>query len=231
MVKAIIFDLDNTLVDFMGFKEKAVTASAEAMVAAGLEGSPEEVAKGIFDVYWETHIENPEIFQDFLMGKIGKVDYKYVAAGIRAYRQIEFSELKTYEGVKGTLQALRQSGLAIGILTDARALKAWFRLIYLGLQDEFDFVLSFTDTGVRKPESKAFQAAIDKVRESVPDIRPEEILMVGDSYTRDILGAKKAGMMAAIAKYGATDEPCGVEPDFILNSITDLQELAKQQNK
>ena len=61
-MRAVVFDLDNTLVDFMSFKQKAVEAAAAAMVEAGLKGKPEEVANGIFDVYWDTHIENPEIF-------------------------------------------------------------------------------------------------------------------------------------------------------------------------
>jgi len=226
-MKAVIFDLDNTLVDFMSFKKKAVDASAAAMVEAGLEGSPEEVADGIFEVYWNTNIENPEIFQDYLMQKIGKVDYKYVAAGIKAYRQVEFNELNPYPNVLEVLKSLRDSGVLIGILTDARALKAWFRLTYLGLRDEFAFVLSFTDTQARKPESKVFEAAMGKIQESFPDIKPQEVLMVGDSYNRDILGAKKAGMKAAIAKYGVTDQPNGIEPDFELNDISDLLDIVK----
>jgi len=223
-MKAVLFDLDNTLVDFMGFKQKAVKAAAGAMSAAGLEGSPDQIADGIFEVYWKTEIENPEIFQDFLMDKIGKVEYKYVAAGMKAYREVEVSELKPYPGVVDTLRALREKGIIIGILSDARALKAWFRLTYLGLEEEFDFVLSYTETGERKPSSGAFERAVEEVRKTVPDIRAEEILMVGDSYIRDVTGAKKVGMRAAIAAYGVTDEPGEVKPDIELANISDLLE-------
>ena len=42
MIKAIIFDLDNTLVDFMGMKRNAVSAAIHAMIDAGLQLSPDE---------------------------------------------------------------------------------------------------------------------------------------------------------------------------------------------
>ena len=45
IIKAVIFDLDNTLLDFIRMKERAVTAAVEAMIEAGLDVDLEESYK------------------------------------------------------------------------------------------------------------------------------------------------------------------------------------------
>ena len=50
MIKAIIFDLDNTLVDFMLLKTRAVDAAIYAMIDAGLNISYEDALKRINDI-------------------------------------------------------------------------------------------------------------------------------------------------------------------------------------
>ena len=57
MIRAVIFDLDNTLIDFMRMKDEAVRAAADAMVDAGLEMSREKAIEGIEEVYRERGIE------------------------------------------------------------------------------------------------------------------------------------------------------------------------------
>ena len=51
MIKAVIFDLDNTLTDFMRMKENAVDAAVDAMVDAGLRFPPPAIKKKIYDIY------------------------------------------------------------------------------------------------------------------------------------------------------------------------------------
>lgn len=237
-MKAVIFDLDNTLVDFMGFKQKAVKAAAGEMARAGLEGNADEIAEGIIDAYWESgDLENPTIFQDYLMSTIGKIDYKYVAAGMIGYRRVELTDLNPYDGALETLRKLKKRGIIIGILSDAPALKAWFRLIHLGLQNEFDFVLTRTDTGVKKPDKRAFEAAIGGVKGLLVErhkgsskkpegIRPEDMLMVGDSYERDYAGAKKAGMSALVAEYGNLEKLPRELPEK--DRLKNIRELIKK---
>ena len=47
MIKAVIFDLDNTLVDFMTMKKQAIESAINAMIDAGLKISPEEAKQRI----------------------------------------------------------------------------------------------------------------------------------------------------------------------------------------
>ena len=66
MIKAVIFDLDNTLLDFIKMKQFAVQAAISSMVEAGLEVDEGEACKNIFRMYEEGGWENQSIFNDFL---------------------------------------------------------------------------------------------------------------------------------------------------------------------
>ena len=62
MIKVVIFDLDNTLTDFMRMKENAVDAAVSAMVDAGLRVPPDKVKKKIYQIYDKKGIEFQHVF-------------------------------------------------------------------------------------------------------------------------------------------------------------------------
>ena len=66
MIKAVIFDLDNTLLDFIKMKENAVRAAVLAMKEAGLNLDSEKSFKDIFSLYEEIGWENQKIFNEYL---------------------------------------------------------------------------------------------------------------------------------------------------------------------
>ena len=51
MIKAVIFDLDNTLLDFMKMKSMAVDSAIQGMIEAGLFIDPNEAQEKIFNIY------------------------------------------------------------------------------------------------------------------------------------------------------------------------------------
>lgn len=216
MLKAVLFDLDNTLVDFMRMKRLSSEAAVSAMVNAGL-GLEEKVAmERLFALYEEHGIENQGIFEVFLKKEMGKVDYKILSEGIVAYRRVKAGHISTYPRVHFTLIKLKEKGLKLGIVSDAPKKQAWLRLAEMNLSDFFDVVIALEDTGELKPSELPFKQALKML-----GLKPEEILFVGDNPGRDIAGAKKVGMKTALAKYGQVVE--GKEKaDFELDSISGI---------
>ena len=51
MIKAVVFDLDNTLLDFMKMKRVSIKAAISSMVFAGLDIDKEKAEKQIYDIY------------------------------------------------------------------------------------------------------------------------------------------------------------------------------------
>ena len=76
MIQAVIFDLDNTLMDFMKMKSMSVDAGINGMVEAGLEINYIESKKRIYEIYEEKGYEYQEVFDDFIKEKCGKVNHK-----------------------------------------------------------------------------------------------------------------------------------------------------------
>ena len=72
MIKAVIFDIDNTLTDFMKMKRAAVDAAVEGMMDAGLPVKKDEMVEKIFDLYWKEGVEDQKIFNKILEKELGR---------------------------------------------------------------------------------------------------------------------------------------------------------------
>jgi len=221
---AIIFDLDNTLLDLMRMKQLCIEAAVEGMIDAGLDMQQKKAEKMLFDLYGH-NIEDQRIFQKFLKEVTGIVDPKMLAYAIIAYRRVKAGFLAPYPGTKRTLVALRGMGLKLAVVSDAPRHQAWQRLCILKLDDFFDEVVTFEDTRKRKPDPAPFRKALKTL-----GLKPEDTLMVGDWPERDMQGAKKLGMQTAFAKYGNTTGYKGKVADYTLNKITDLIEIVKKNH-
>jgi len=110
-------------------------------------------------------------------------------------------------------------------VSDAPSREAWMRLYYLNLHHVFDPVLTFDDTGVRKPSAKPFEMALDILQSS-----PDEVLMIGDWPERDVVGAKQIGMKTIFARYGDTFGTVDSGADWDVNDIYDLVNIVRELN-
>jgi putative hydrolase of the HAD superfamily len=208
MIKAVVFDLDNTLVDFMSMKRRAIDAAIDAMVDAGLELQPQEIHDRIDAIYKERGIEYQQVFDDLIYNIFQKIDHRVLASG------------KPYAHVTATLMELIRRGIKLAVLTDAPSREAWLRLCYINFHHFFDVAVTFDDTGERKPSEKPFRMALNKL-----GVKPEEALMVGDWPERDVVGAKAVGMKTAFARYGDTFGTKEHDADYELKDISDLLKI------
>ncbi len=226
MIKAVIFDFDNTLMDFMRMKKAAVEAAVDAMIDAGLTHKKEKMIEKIYKVYTAEGIEDQQIFDKVLQSEFGKIDYKILAAGIIGYRRAKEGTLALYPHVQLTLTALARMGIRMAVVSDAPRLPVWLRITALGLQHYFDVVVAFDDTGVRKPDPKPFLKALEHLK-----VKPEEGLMIGDWAERDMVGAKKVGLTTVFARYGDISNTQNVVADYQIDDIHELLDIVQKTNE
>ncbi len=225
MIKAVIFDLDNTLVDFMKMKRIAVEAAIYAMIDSGLPLTQEQAAKGIDEVYKEQGIEYQQVFDEFLTKVLGSINHKILSAGIVAYRRAREANLIPYTHVYATLNQLLKMGMKLGVLSDAPGREAWLRLAYLNFHHIFDVVLTYDETGVRKPSPVPFNMMLAKL-----DVKPGEAIMVGDWEERDIKGAASVGIKTAFARYGDVFQTGITTANYDLNDVSELISIIRAEN-
>lgn len=199
MIRAILFDLDNTLTDFMLMKKASVESAVDAMIKAGLELNKEEALSIIYDIYAEKGIEYHEVFEELLSGM--ENSEKILKKGIFAYRKTRKKVLKPYDYVEDTLKELKDKGVKLAIVSDAPRRQAMMRLNMLKIKKYFDVIVTYDDTGEFKPSIKPFQKAINKL-----NVKPYECIMIGDNKERDIKGAENFGIKASLQKKGNMEE-------------------------
>jgi putative hydrolase of the HAD superfamily len=222
MIKAIIFDLDNTLVDFSRLKQLAIRGGVKGMLEAGLEADEENVYKRIFEIYENKGWEYQKIFDDVIQEFHGKQNHKYLAAAIVAYKRSREASLVPYPDVYSSLIALIKKGIKLAVVSDAPGREAWLRLYQLNFHHLFDVVITHSDTGEFKPSPKPFRLALKKL-----NVNPEESIMVGDWAERDMTGAKNIGMFTAFARYGDIFNTKHHGGDFELSRFKDILDVVQ----
>jgi len=225
MIKAIIFDLDNTLVDFVAMKRHAIDAAIGAMMDAGMNLTHEQIKSRIDKIYEELGWEYQQVFDKLLQDTLGYVDHRMLSAGIIAYRRAREAALKPFPHVTATIMHLVKMGIKLAVLSDAPAREAWLRLCYINFHHIFDVVVTFDDTGERKPSPKPFLLALQKLQ-----VQPHEAIMIGDWAERDMVGAKNVGMITGFARYGEAFGAGEVNADYDITDIKQIISIVNQHN-
>jgi len=229
VIRAVVFDLDNTLMDFMAMKESAITAAVTAMIDAGLEMDPQKAKKKLYAIYDKEGIEFQRVFDSFLKEHLGSIDWKILSSGVVAYRRAREASLVLYPHVNLTLTELLRRGLKLAVLSDAPCREAWLRLSYLQLQHVFNTVITADDTGLKKPHPATFRKALTFI-----GCEPGETIMVGDWPERDLVGAREVGMHTVFARYGFVFDraPVGKEgAEYVIDDIRQILTIVDELNR
>ncbi|MBN2184781.1 MAG: HAD-IA family hydrolase [Candidatus Krumholzibacteriota bacterium] len=225
MIKLIIFDLDNTLTDFIRMKDNSIDAAVKAMIDSGVDLPADEIREMIFTIYDNEGIEYQKVFDRLLVDLLGEVDYKALASAIVAYRKAREAALVLYPHVNRTLLALVKAGLKLAVISDAPRKEAWLRLCYLQLQHIFDKVVAFEDSGEHKPSPAPFRMVLSEL-----EVEPKEAIMVGDWPARDIVGASELGLTTVFARYGDTFGTEVSGADYDIDDISSLIDIVEDIN-
>ena len=115
-----------------------------------------------------------------------------------------------YPDVRPTFDRLRAAGILLGVVSDwGHGLEAL--VLELGLADDLCFVVVSSRLGIAKPDPHVFELALSRI--GVPAARA---LYVGDTYVKDVLGARAAGIEPVLLDRGGSAPPsdCAVIGDL-----------------
>lgn len=229
MIKAIIFDLDDTLYyeqDYVKSGFRAVSryigskygVSEKEFYKLQLDILEKEGRGKVFDLA----LENFSLPQD----EVEKM--------LAVYRSHEPEGIQLYEDVEYILEKLKKEGkYKTGIITDGNAQVQWNKIKSLGLIDLVDEIIVTDDYGVdkRKPAPFAYLRLLEIFK-----IRAEEAVYIGDNPLKDFIGARGLGMktIRIIREKGMHIEK-RMEPvyeaDFEVNTLRDMEEILDRMDR
>jgi putative hydrolase of the HAD superfamily len=217
MTQAVIFDLDDTLVD-------QVTASSTAVVAwAGTLGisGPEVAARWAalserhYARYQTREItftgQRRERVREFLGAELSDAAADELFAG---YLERYEAGWVVFDDAVPALRRARAAGLAVAVLTNGDEGQQRRKLDRLGLTSEVDLLVASSMLPAGKPDPRAYLHTVGLL-----GVDSDAALMVGDSLAKDIHGALAAGLPAVLL------DRFGAHPDSGVRRIRTLGEL------
>ena len=209
VIKAVIFDLDDTL-----YSEKEYIRSGYRKIAAMIP-KVENMAEKLWLAFQSGR---PAI--DYVLTQEGIFSENLKHLCLSAYRN-HTPNIHLYDGVSELLFDLRKFGIKIGIITDGRPEGQHAKLDALGLYDLVDSILITDELGgaqFRKPNDIAFR--IMQGRFQVPY---ENMIYVGDNASKDFYASKTLGMQWI--HFCTHDGLYSKDSSLETNKVTSIDEL------
>jgi len=219
MIEAVLFDWNNTLVQFTWDDELLTEGHRAALAAVGSGEDPADFTRRYRDIVLER--ATPDEDYRTLLRELGVDDVdRFIDAEHEAW-QPAYAVL---ESAHALLDSLRARGLKTGLVANSwpdagRVLRA--DAARFGLGDRLDAMVFSEEVGSRKPQPEIFLHTLGLL-----GVEPEHAAFVGDGLETDVLGAARVGMITVQALWFRADDTPGIEPDFMAFTPMDVLNLA-----
>lgn len=203
MRRALLVDIDDTVVDWIGpARDAVISAVATHRALAGAD--PERLADRFLEIVEETHAKwmSGELGVDGLraerirrlVAESGGTDLDRSEAEelANAYRAAYLRACRPVDGAAELLTEVRRRGARVVAVTNNLVAEQEHKLRLTGMRDLFDELVISEAAGVSKPDPAIFELALRMAGTSA-----QEAIMLGDSWTNDVMGAVGAGVAAA----------------------------------
>ena len=212
MIRAILFDLDMTLLDRRACVEQYLQRSLEDLP---LEPHQHSGYRERFHTLDRQGYRPKEALFSSL-----KVEFALEhasEASLKAFRQHMANTPHAFSDALETLSTLKARGYALGIVTNGRTLQQLAKIRSAALEPFFDTLVISEGEGIKKPNSEIYARATSRLK-----VSPTETLFVGDHPENDILGAARAGLSTAWLSQGQAWSSSAGKPNFVLESLSDV---------
>jgi HAD superfamily hydrolase (TIGR01549 family) len=198
MIRAVLFDLDDTLVDHH-FASRAALAGVRERFTALKSRELDELARENQRILDSMHEEVALGRRDVADARIERYRRLFAFVGEAPTRAAAAAELhrRTYQAnrrcVEGALELVThlKSRLRVVVVTNNTTAEQTEKLATFGFAPLVDALVTSEDVGAAKPDRRMFDAALQRVA-----CEPHEAVMIGDAWVHDVLGATSAGIRA-----------------------------------
>ncbi|WP_091014975.1 HAD family hydrolase [Paenibacillus amylolyticus] len=184
-IKAVIFDLDNTILNrtmtFGGFTQRLIKTYF------GHLESTEDISKRIIELDQDGYKDKPLLFNE-LLHELPWAEHPPHAELMEFYGREYVRSSVLMEQAREVVQHLRGK-YQTGLITNGQTDIQYGKIDQLGIREDYDHIIVSEEAGVKKPDPRIFQLALDHF-----GLSPEQCIYIGDHPVNDIEGAASVGM-------------------------------------
>jgi putative hydrolase of the HAD superfamily len=239
MLRAILFDFGDTLVDFEPMATRAVFLKGAASSYAFLKERGYTLPP--FDLYCKRQFS--DVRWAYLVAKLRRREFNGVNllrsfcrsigvdlndADLLELAWLWYEPLTLHASVENdllaTLADLRDRGLKLGLISNTFVGGAIHdrHLEQHGLLDLFPVRVYSSEVGYRKPDARIFQIALDQL-----DVTAREAMFVGDLVKTDMVGARGMGMTTVLKQPWGTSRSHR-RADFVIQQLSELTGIVRR---
>ena len=210
MIKAVIYDLDDLMVNSHGLH---VEASEKVFQKFGVsqEKLPENIKAGFIGM------RVSEILKELIKIYKLKINYQKVyKEREKVFLDLVMEKLEPMPGLFQSLEIISKSGYKIAIASSGTKKYIDMVLNKFKIANYFDVIITGDDVKSGKPNPETYQVAVKKLR-----VKPQETIVLEDA-TKGIIAAKSAGCVCIAVKNPYTPKQNLSKADIKLNSLNNL---------
>ena len=246
MIDTVLFDMGGTLEDIFVDSTSRNEAAEKMLKITEKHGykldADVETAVQLLQEGWDAYgkqrdsddreLKPEEIWGNYVMPRFG-LNFEQVkpfAEELAYMYEVSHYHRALRPRVKEMLDGLMGMGMKLGIISNTASLYQVFQILEdYGIRDYFRDVTLSSVTGYRKPDGNIFKVSLYQMRS-----KPENCAYVGDTYSRDIVGATRAGFgktfhiqsqLTALKDVGTYEE----KPTHTISDIYEVYTILKTE--
>jgi putative hydrolase of the HAD superfamily len=196
MIKAVVFDLDDTLYAYEPL-DKEAGERVEHFTCQKLGITQEQYQEAYRFGRTETKRQLGDVGAShnrllYFQKALEYLKVKPIPVSLQMYEiywTTFLDKMQLYSGLREFIDGLKEKGMIIAVCTDLTAHIQHRKIAALGLSDDVSYLITSEEAGREKPHPEIYQLCLEKLK-----LPAEEICFIGDSYKKDVEGAAAAGM-------------------------------------
>jgi len=221
MIKAVIFDLDGTLLNRDASVLKFIENQYERF-NGGLGHIPKELYISRFiELDCRGYVWKDKVYKQMVNEfNIGEIPWERL---LQDYISEFYNSCIPFSNLVSTIESLKEKSIRLGLITNGKGQFQMANIRALQIEDYFDTIVISEWEGIKKPNPEIFQKALREL-----GVSANESMYVGDHPENDVIASMTIGMVGIWKKDNQWDQ---VEADFIIDDLKELLLIIEEVNK
>lgn len=219
MIKAVLFDLDGTLLDRDASLKNFIEAQYNRLNEWLGHISKSRYAERFIELDARGYVWKDKVYQQLAE------EFRISGISPEDLLQDYVAEFKHYcvpfPGLIAMLEELKRKSISLGMITNGRGQFQLDNIQALGIESYFDIILISEWEEMKKPDPEIFKKAMKELQ-----VQPADCLFVGDHPKNDVKAARSVGMKGV---WKIDPQWTDVEADYQINELQEVLDLLKEK--